>query len=66
MATDPFAFNDEGTMKDPAAFREALLNDPVKMEALQQEPEVLKIVTGDDIHAFEELMKSVYQVRQYV
>lgn len=59
---DPFALNDDGTAKDPVLFKQALLSDPSKMEALQQEPEVLQIVTGDDVHAFQELIKSVYQV----
>lgn len=60
---DPYALNDDGTAKDPVLFKQALLSDPSKMEALQQEPEVLQIVTGDDVHAFQELIKSVYQVR---
>ena len=33
------------------------------MAALEKEPEVGKIVLGDDIHAFNQLMKSVYEVR---
>ena len=60
---DPFALNDDGTAKDPAAFREALRADPVKMEALEKEPEVAAIVLGEDVNAFQELIKSVYQVR---
>ncbi|KAG7668758.1 hypothetical protein Ndes2526B_g03616 [Nannochloris sp. 'desiccata'] len=60
MASDPYAINDDGTPKDAVAFRDALKADPKKMEALEQEPEVLKIVVGDDIHAFQELIKSVY------
>ena len=32
------------------------------MAALEKEPEVGKIVLGDDIQAFNELMKSVYEV----
>ena len=59
---DPFALNDDGTAKDPVAFREALRADPVKMEALEKEPEVAAIVLGEDVHAFQELIKSVYQV----
>ena len=63
MASDPYALNEDGTPKDAAAFREALKADPAKMQALEKEPEVLKIVMGDDIHAFQELIKSVYVVR---
>ena len=32
------------------------------MAALEKEPEVAKIVLGDDIYAFNDLMKSVYEV----
>lgn len=59
---DPFALNDDGTARDPAAFRKALREDPVKMEALEREPEVAAIVLGEDENAFQELIKSVYQV----
>jgi hypothetical protein len=63
LAADPYALNDDGTAKDPAAFKAALQADPVKMESLEQEPEVAKLVLGDDLNAFQELIKSVYQVR---
>jgi hypothetical protein len=61
--TQAYAINDDGSAKDPMAFKEALLKDPAKMEALKEEPEVLEIVQGDDMQAFQELLKSVYQVR---
>ena len=63
MSADPFALNEDGTARDPAAFREALRADPVKMEALEKEPEVAAAVLGEDVNAFQELIKSVYQVR---
>lgn len=63
MASDPFALNDDGTAKDPAAFRAALRADPVRMEALEKEPEVAAVVLGEDVNAFQELIKSVYQAR---
>ena len=59
---DAFALNDDGSAKDPVAFKDAILSDPAKMESLKEEPEVLEIVKGDDIPAFQELLKSVYQV----
>lgn len=62
QTADPYALNEDGTAKDPSAFKDALLADSSKMQALEKEPEVLKIVSGDDIHAFQELIKSVYQV----
>jgi len=61
---DAYALNEDGTAKDPVAFRKALLEDPAKMESLKEEPEVLDIVKSDDIQAFQELLKSVYQVRR--
>ena len=63
MADGPYALDDDGTAKDPAAFQQALKSDPEKMEALKEEPESLRIVMGDDMHAFQELIKGVYQVR---
>ncbi len=58
---DPFALNEDGTAKDPAAFRAALRADPVKMEALEKEPNVAAVVLGDDVAGFQELIKSIYQ-----
>jgi hypothetical protein len=63
MVEGPFAMNDDGTAKDPVAFREALRSDPEKMEALEAEPDVKRVVLGDDIHAFQELVKLEYHVR---
>lgn len=60
---DPYALNEDGTAKDPAAFREALKADPAKLEAINKEPEVAEIVLGNDDGAFQELIKSVYHVR---
>ena len=60
---DAYALNEDGSAKDPVAFKEALKSDASKMEALKNESEVLKIVEGDDIPAFQDLIKSVYQVR---
>ena len=62
MAADPFALNEDGTAKDPLAFQKALREDPAKLEALEKEPEVASIVLGEDIAAFQELIKNVYQV----
>ncbi|KAK2079876.1 hypothetical protein QBZ16_002271 [Prototheca wickerhamii] len=61
---DPYALNDDGTAKDPAAFRAALKADPAKLEAIQKEPEVADIVLGSDDHAFQELIKSAEKKRQ--
>ena len=63
MSADPYALLEDGSAADPAAFREALRADPARMEALEAEPEVAKVVLGDDVDAFQELIKSVSQVR---
>jgi hypothetical protein len=62
MADGPYALNEDGTAKDPVAFQKALKSDSEKMVALEEEPESLRIVMGDDMHAFQELIKGVYQV----
>lgn len=62
MTDGPYALNEDGTAKDPHAFQQALRSDTEKMKALEEEPETLKIVMGDDMHALQELIKGVYQV----
>jgi hypothetical protein len=62
MADGPYELNEDGTAKDPVAFREALRNDPERMQALEEEPDIKDVVLGDDIHAFQELIKNAYHV----
>ncbi len=62
-AMDPYQLNDDGSAKDPAVFREALKASPEKMAALDKEPEVAAIVFGEDVTAFQELIKTTYHVR---
>lgn len=57
----PFALNEDGTAKDPKAFQEALRSDERRMEMLQKEPDVAKVVLGDDMQAFQELLKEAYK-----
>lgn len=57
-----YKLNEDGSAVDPLAFKKALLEDPAKVESLKEEPEVFEIVQGDDMQAFQELLKSVYQV----
>ena len=59
---DPYAIHNDGSAKDPAAFQQALRADESKMKDLQSEPEVIKIVLGQDLQAFQELLKTVYAV----
>ena len=58
----PYASNADGSAKDPAAFQKAVLGDANKMKALEAEPEVLKVVKGQDLQQFQELLKTVYAV----
>ena len=59
---DPYATNPDGSAKDPAAFQKAVLADASKMKALEAEPEVVKVVRGQDLQEFQELLKTVYAV----
>jgi hypothetical protein len=66
MAEGPYALNEDGTPKDPAAFQAALRSDKEKMTAIEEDPDTLKIVIGDDMHAFTELIKGVYEASSAV
>ena len=59
----PYGLNENGSAKDPVAFRDTLRADPQRMAALQTEPEIAAVVLGDDTAALQELLKDVYQVR---
>ena len=59
-----YKLNEDGTAVDPAAFKAALLADPAKVASLKEEPEVFEIVEGEDVMAFQELLKSVYQAEK--
>ncbi len=53
---------DDGTPKDPKAYQAALRADTEKMRMLDEDPETMAIVLGDDMHAFQELIRGAYQV----
>lgn len=58
--SDPFAVNEDGTAKDPVAFRDALRADPEKVKTLEQDdPELAKAVLGEDTAALQEVLKKV-------
>lgn len=59
----PYATQPDGSAKNAAAFQKALLEDADKMKALESEVEVLKIVKGQDLQAFQKLLRTVYAVR---
>ena len=62
MAQDPYDISDDGTPKDPKAYQAALRADSEKMTMLDQDPDTKAIVLGDDMHAFQELIRGAYQV----
>lgn len=56
---------EDGTPKDPKAYQAAIRADIEKMEMLDEDPEAKAIVLGDDMHAFQELIRGAYQVSLY-
>jgi hypothetical protein len=62
MAQDPYDISDDGTPKDPKAYQAALRADSEKMTMLDEDPDTKGIVLGDDMHAFQELIRGAYQV----
>ena len=56
-------FNEDGSTKDPQAFREALRADPDKLKAIQDDAEVAGVVLGEDDGALQKLLRDLYQVR---
>lgn len=63
MSSDPrYDVNDDGTAKDPAAFRQALREDPEKLKIIEEDPHLASALLGDDTNAMNEVLKSVYQM----
>ena len=62
LGDDAYAINSDGSAKSPEAFLQALRADSEKMKLLESEPEALKVVQGDDLQKFQELLKTVYSV----
>ncbi|XRB13156.1 hypothetical protein RI054_05g29930 [Pseudoscourfieldia marina] len=58
-ANGPFARNKDGTAKDPKAFQDALKRDAEKLQMIEQDPELAKVLLGDDMDAFQETLKMV-------
>eukprot|EP00239_Pterosperma_sp_CCMP1384_P008604 CAMPEP_0197859572 /NCGR_PEP_ID=MMETSP1438-20131217/34228_1 /TAXON_ID=1461541 /ORGANISM="Pterosperma sp., Strain CCMP1384" /LENGTH=128 /DNA_ID=CAMNT_0043476101 /DNA_START=116 /DNA_END=502 /DNA_ORIENTATION=+ len=62
MSADPrFDINEDGTAKNPAAFREALREDPEKLKAIEEDPQLAEAILGDDTNKMQEVLKQVYQ-----
>ncbi|GMH38182.1 hypothetical protein BSKO_06066 [Bryopsis sp. KO-2023] len=61
MTIEAYAINEDGTAKDPAAFRTALLADEARMKLVDEDEEMAKVVRGEDTHAFQQLLKTAYE-----
>mmetsp|Transcript_13614 Transcript_13614/g.18672 ORF Transcript_13614/g.18672 Transcript_13614/m.18672 type:complete len:128 (-) Transcript_13614:116-499(-) len=63
MASDPrFDVNEDGTAKNPIAFRQALREDTEKIKIIEEDPQLAEALLGDDTNAMQEVLKSVYQM----
>ena len=64
MATNEMSqwLNEDGTAKDPAQYREMLRSDPERWAKIEENPETAAIIMGDDVNAFQELLKSAMEV----
>merc|ERR1712224_890511 len=58
--SDPFARNDDGTALDPRAFQKAIRDDPVRLEEASKDPQVAKVLLGDDMNALQELLRAYH------
>ena len=61
MSDDPLEFNEEdGTAADPLAFRDAIMADPDKRAALQEDKELFEALSGDDTARIQACLKKLY------
>ena len=59
---NPYETNADGSAKNPAAFKQALLADPEKMKALESEPEILKLIRDTMQEGIQDVLKTIYAV----
>lgn len=64
MANTACDLNADGSAKDPRAFQQGIKDDASKLELLQEDPNVLDVVLGDDLQALQELLRTTYKVCQ--
>ncbi len=65
MAESHYDTLEDGTPKDPKAYQAAIRADAEKTEMLDEDPEAKAVVLGDDMHAFQELIRGAYQASLY-
>mmetsp|Transcript_17323 Transcript_17323/g.30930 ORF Transcript_17323/g.30930 Transcript_17323/m.30930 type:complete len:129 (-) Transcript_17323:160-546(-) len=58
--------NEDGTAKDPSGYKELLRSDPERWAKIEQHPEAAAIILGDDIDAFQELLKAASEAEKKV
>mmetsp|Transcript_15610 Transcript_15610/g.39794 ORF Transcript_15610/g.39794 Transcript_15610/m.39794 type:complete len:90 (-) Transcript_15610:327-596(-) len=61
---DPFQRNEDGTAKDPKAFQDAIRSDPVRLEEASKDPETAKVLLGEDMNAFQELLRAYWHAEK--
>ena len=62
----PMATNEDGTAVDPIAFRDAIMADPDKRAALQEDKELFEALSGDDTARIQACLKKLYaQEKRY-
>ncbi|CAG9460323.1 unnamed protein product [Pedinophyceae sp. YPF-701] len=62
--SDPFARHEDGSAVDPAAYKAALLEDPRRVQLIVDDLEMSRVVRGDDVEAFQELLRAAYEEEQ--
>lgn len=64
-SADPLAYNEDGSAKDPIAFRDALMADPEKRAAIEQDKELAAVLLSDDTAKIQDVLRRLYaqQVR---
>lgn len=63
MEQPTFAFSNDGSVTDVAAFRAALRSDPSKMQALQADPSAAAVLLDADDGALQAFLRETFQVR---
>ncbi|GAX85595.1 hypothetical protein CEUSTIGMA_g13010.t1 [Chlamydomonas eustigma] len=53
-------FNEDGSVKDPAAFRALIRGDKEKLDSINSDAEIAAIVLGDDDDALQSLLKALF------
>lgn len=64
MEQPTFAFSNDGSVTDVAAFRAALRSDPSKMQALQADPSAAAVLLDADDGVLQAFLRETFQVRR--